>query len=220
MRPLFFVVLLASAAASAQTLEVLGWSEDGGYVALIEHGVGDGSGFPWGTLTILETAKNKPAASARVDLRNDGASEADAVTQLKKKAEAERKRLKISRWVPGKTIAHDEKGALREPEGNPIGTLELKPTRATRKQQARECAEPFGAFLMKVELSLLDAEKPLVVLDEKRVPKERACVTTCQLGPVYAQAKGALFVLQCAIQGFEGPGKLYYPVAARLPVGH
>lgn len=201
-------------------MEVLGWSADGAYVALLEHGVGQGSGFPWARVTILDVAKHRPvSAPTKVDLEAAGASEADAVVQAKKKAESERARLKISAWVPGKKIAHDEKGELRERGGGPIGTLELTAAKATKKQQVRECDEPFSAQRLKLVIHWLDDDAPFTVVDEKTVPKERACTTECAFGPVFAQAKSAVFVLECGIQGFEGKATLSYPVAAKLPYG-
>ena len=106
MRIFVLWLCLASTLARADALEVLGWSPDGRYVALIEHGIYDGSGFPWASLTVLDVVKRKPAAPAmKLDLRGEGATEADAVAQIKKKAEGEQARLKIAQWIAGKTIA-------------------------------------------------------------------------------------------------------------------
>lgn len=217
---LLFAACLVAGAAHADTLEVLGWSADGAYVALVAHGVGEGSGHPWARLTILDTSKRKSVAEpTKVDLDSEGATEADAVTAVKKRAAEERARLKISAWVPGKAVAHDEKGELREQAGPPIGTLELTATKAGKKQQARPCDEPFVAQRLKLVMHWMDDETPFSILDEKKTPKERACVTACKLGSVFAQAKAAVFILECGIQRFEGPATLSFPVVTKLPYG-
>ena len=218
MRIVLVSLLLIAAAVRAQGPEVLGWSPDGAYVALVEHGMGEGSGFPWAKLTILSTAKGKPVvAPTRVDLSNGGATEDDAVAQMKKKAEAERKRLKIAKWVPGRTIATNERGDLTDRSGAPIGTPKITASPANSRQQARACEEPFFAQRIKFEVYFTGDQNPFVALDEKRTPTERACVTQCKLGPVFAQAKAAVFLLACGIQGFEGTATSYYPIAAKLP---
>ena len=154
-----------------------------------------------------------------MDLEAAGASEADAVAQAKKKAEGERTRLKIAAWVQGRKIDHDENGEMHERGGGPIGNLKLTTTKATAKQQVRDCDEPFTALRLKLMIYWLDDDAPFTVVDEKTVPKEHPCITGCTFGPIFAQAKSAVFVLQCGIQGFEGPATLAVPVVSKLPYG-
>jgi hypothetical protein len=220
MRPILLTLCLSAISASADTFEVLGWSPDGAYVATLDHGVGEGSGFPWAKLRLYDTAKRKLAAEpTTVTLETPGATEAEAVRAAKKKAEGEKTRLRIREWVPGKQIAHDDKGELSEQSGAPIGTLKLTATKASKKQQARTCEDPFIAQRLKLVMYFLDDDKPFTVLDEKATPKDRACVGSCKLGPVFAQATAALFVVECQVQGFEGAATLSYPVAVKLPYG-
>ena len=220
------LAVLLSGAAPLDGVEVIGWTPDGSKVVAIEHGVYDGKGTPWARVTFFDTAKRAPLGKPlEVELEGD-ASEADAVAEATKRAEVERVRLKLPKLVPGKTIKTGEKGELTGSDDSPIGDLQIKARKAGKKQQVRECGEPFQAELLTVKLYLMGGDEPLPVLAEKKVPASRACSSGCTAGATYAQGKGALFVLKCSVQGFEGGatqpflvpvGKLEFPLDADLP---
>ncbi len=220
------VLLFLTGASPSDGVEVLGWSPDGSRVVMLEHGIYDGKGTPWARVTFFDTAKRAVVGKPlEVELEGD-ASEADAVAEATKRAEAQRVRLKLPKLVPGKRIKTDEKGELTGADGGPIGNLEIKVTRANKKQRARECAEPFQAELLSVKLFLMGGDEPLSVLTEKKTPAARACSSGCTAGATFSQGKGALFVLRCSVQGFEGAatqpflvpvGKLEFPLEADLP---
>jgi predicted secreted protein len=225
----FAVLLLTGApppALSPDGVELLGWTPDGAKVVAIEHGVYDGKGTPWARATFFDTAKRavigKPLA---VELEGD-ATEAAAVDAVKKLAEAERVRLKLPALVAGVKIATGEKGELTGPDGSPIGDLKITVKKAGKKQSVRECNEPFRAELLTVQLFIMGGEEPITMLAEKKAPAARACSSGCMAGATYGLGKGALFVLKCSVQGFEGGatqpflvpvGKLQYPLWQDIP---
>lgn len=224
---MLLALLLAAAppALSPDGVELFGWTPDGAKVAAIEHGVYDGKGTPWARVTFFDTARRavlgKPIF---VELAGD-ATEAAAVADATKRAEMEWARLKLPKRVPGKVIKSD-KGAMNDASGAPIGDLKVTAKKAGKKQAVRECGEPFQAELLTVQLFLMGGDKPLNVLTEKKVPAARACSSGCTPGATYGQGTGALFVLGCRVQGFEGGatqpflvpmGKLEFPLEADLP---
>ena len=200
-------------------MESLGFSTDGKHAVLLEHGVADGSGHPWARVTIFEAARNAVVGQPiEVMLDAEGATEASAVEQAKKAFEAARVKLNLAPLRPGKEIRHDEKGNLADREGAPIGTLKITTRKATGKE-VKQCYEPFSPLLLALTLYWMDDDKPAKLLAEKRLPKERPCLTGCELGKVFADGTTAIFVLQCGAQGFEGTSTRSVPVAAHLLYG-
>jgi predicted secreted protein len=220
------LALLASAVISLCALpsragvEVLGFSTDGRHVVILEHGVADGSGFPWAKATILDVARNAPAAKPiEVTLQDAAATEAAAVEQVKKGLAAAGEPLKLAPLKAPREIGHDEKGNLHDREGAPIGTVKIEARKAGAKEASKACEDPFSPLLLKVQLFWMDDDTPAKLLVDKKVPKDRACLTGCELGQVFADGRTGLFILQCGAPGFEGPATRSVPVVAKLAYG-
>lgn len=222
----------AKTAAPAQKLsddhvELFGWSPDGTKVAWIENGISDGKGTPWAKVTFFDTSKGAPLGKPlELELEDTERTREDVVAEAMKRAEAERVRLKLPAFVPGKRIATDAKGELTSKDGSPIGNLEVKLRKAGKKERVRECPEGFAAELISAKLFLMGGDAPLKVADEKKTPAARACSMGCTPTSTYGQGKGALFILKCSVQTFEGAdyaptvlplGKLEFPLEADLP---
>jgi predicted secreted protein len=206
-------------------VELFGWTPDGSKVVAIEHGVYDGKGSPWARVTFFDTAKGTTLSKPLELELEPEVPEADAVAEAKKRAEAERVRLKLPALVRGKVIKTDEQG-LWASDGTPIGSLEIKSRKASKKQAVRECGEPAEAELLSVRLFLVGGDTPIKLLDEKKTPATRACSMGCSAGATYGHANAGLFVLKCQIKGYEGPatqaflvpvGKLEFPLDADIP---
>lgn len=210
---------------SANGLEVIGWTPDGSQVVVIEHGE-DEKANPWASVSFYDTVKNAVMARAQYVQLDNEKGQGEAVGEAFKLVEPERVRLKLPALVKGKTFKLEEGGALSHADGSPIGSLEIKAKVAGKKDQSRACAAPWKANLYTVRLFIIDDEKPLTLLAEKRVPSDRACSESCVGNAAYGWGKGGLFVLRCRKQDFEGfgfqtllmtVGKLEYPLEADLP---
>ncbi len=212
--------LCAFARPARAELEVLGFSADGKHAVLLEHGVAEGSGYPWARATVLEVAKNTVVGKpVEVTLESGDATEQEAVAKAKKAFEETRGKLGVAALKAAKLIAHDEKGNLKDREGAPIGTLKLTSRKAKGKEAARPCDEPFAAYLVTLRMFWMDDDTPAKLLADKKVPKERACTQGCKLGRVFADGRSAVFELECAVQGYEGPATKSVAVSARLAYG-
>jgi hypothetical protein len=214
-------------AYSPDGVDVFGWEHNGARVVVIEHGVYDGRGVPWATVTVYDTKKNAPV-SPPISLSYDSTDidEAQAYKDARVKAEAERVRLKLGWLDKGKSLKTAENGAITEPDGAPIGNLEVKLRKASKKEQSRDCPEGWDPQLLTVKLAIMDGDGPITVLKEAKVPPRRACMSECTPHATYGNAKGALFVLLCKVQAFEGfellpvlmtTGGLQYPLSPDLP---
>ena len=104
-------------AANALPIEVVGFSPDDRYVAWIEHGFGEGSGYPWARLYVIEVSRSAydlPPVEVTLDSGNQTDSEDAAVRKARAAADPARARLRVSSWVAPRVIQHDEKGELRD----------------------------------------------------------------------------------------------------------
>ncbi|HZX94979.1 MAG TPA: DUF2259 domain-containing protein [Myxococcales bacterium] len=211
------LLALLLAAAAAGPVEVVGFSPDDKYVAFIEHGVAEGSGYPWARLRVMDVGRSADAAapvSITLDSGKDTDTEEGAVRKARDAAEAARVKLGIASWAAPRIIQTDDKGELSDHTGAPIGTLEIKERAGKGK-----CEEPFRPLLLSLVIHWLDDDKPARVAEEKKPPKDRSCAGECALGGVFAHGKVALVLAKCTVQGFEGPSTHYSPYTARLPYG-
>ena len=220
MRPPLALLVCALSLPAGAAVEALGFSPDGKQVVMLEHGVAEGSGFPWAKVTVLETARGTVVGRPfEVERQDADATEADAVKQAKEAFEAAREKMKIAPLRPGREIAHDAKGVLHDRQATPIGTVKIEARKAAGKEASRACEPPFSPLLLTVTLHWVDDDSPARLLADKKVPKERACLTGCELGRVFADGRTALVLLQCSAPGFEGPETRNVPIAARLAYG-
>ncbi|HUJ26736.1 MAG TPA: DUF2259 domain-containing protein [Myxococcales bacterium] len=198
-------------------LQILGFSPDDRYVAYVEHGVGEGSGNAWATLHVLDVKKGAPARPP-VEIRLDTGDEEAAVAKAREAGEAARGKLQIDAWASPKEVAHDERGAMTEESGAPIGTIELKTKSAGPKERAK-CEEPFQPLLLSLKVIWMDDDRPSRIADEKKPPASRPCASGCALDKVWAHGKAALVSVKCTVQGFEGPVPKYSYYTSLLPYG-
>lgn len=209
-------MLIALLFAAAFPFEVVGFSPDGRYVAFIEHGVGEGSGYPWARLRVLEVARNLDAEAPlelRLDSGKDSDTEEEAVRRARAAAPAALRKLRIASWSAPRVIRHEPDGELTDREGAPIGTLQLQ------RQEARggKCDEPFRPLLLRLVMFFLDDDRPARLAKDGALPKDRPCASTCDLAGMFAHRKSALAVVRCTVPGFEGPGVKYSAYAGVLP---
>jgi len=208
-------------AANALPIEVVGFSPDDRYVAWIEHGVSEGSGYPWARLHVTDVSRSAEAAPAveiKLDSGKDTDTEDAAVRKARSAADPARARLRVASWLPARTIRHDAGGELRERSGAPIGTLRIE-ERAASGKGVPACDEPFRPLLLRLDMVFLDDDKPARLAQDKSVPKDRPCSSGCELAGVFAHGKAAVAFVKCDVQGFEGAGAKYSAYAGKLPYG-
>ena len=210
-------MLLALLLAAAVPIEVIGFSPDDKFVAFVEHGVAEGSGYPWARMRVLDVKRNAdavPSVAFTLDSGKETDTQAAAVAKARGAAETARVKLGIASWAPARAIEHDDKGELRDHTGAPIGTLELQ-----RRAAKGSCDEPYRPVLLRLVIHWLDDDHPARLAEDKKLPRDRPCAGACELAGVFAHGKAALAIARCAVQGFEGPGASYSAYAGTLPYG-
>ena len=222
------LALLPVFGARADQVEVLGFSPTGDSVAVLEHGVGAGSGVPWARLTDYLARTGKPARP-QISVGSGGAdhgapafsSEDAAVAEAKRLGELQRGELQTGQLVPGVELKRDG-NELRAPDGRPLGALDLtaRSSRTRRSAvQAREtqCPAPYMPQRLRLVLRPAGGGKSTLLLNEKRTPGARPCSNRCAAGRAFALKTTAVVLISCGVPGFEGSSTTTFPVVAKLP---
>jgi hypothetical protein len=215
------LIALLLAAGPALPIEVMGFSPDDRYVAWIEHGVSEGSGCPWARLHVTEVSRSGeaiPPVKITLDSGRDTDTEEAAVRKARAAGDTARGKLRVASWVAPRIIQHDEKGELSDHRGAPIGTVQIEERVASGKDKAK-CDEPFRPLLLRLVVLFLDDDHPARLAEDRKLPTDRPCASTCELAGVFAHGKSALAFTRCGVQGFEGPGTKYTAYAGTLPYG-
>jgi predicted secreted protein len=201
-------MLLSLVIATGTAVTVLGFSPDDSKVALIEHGIGSGSGNAHAVLHILDVRKGTEVGQP-VEVNGDNDDEDAAVARARAAAKGDWKATEV---------AHEDGGRMNDAQGAPVGNLELK-TKSAGPREREKCEEPFQPLLVKLTVLWMDDDKPARIADEKKPPAARPCASECAVEKIYAHGKAALVVVKCTVQGFEGPAPKYSYYTAQLAYG-
>ena len=241
----FFVTAIMPASIFAgdfATLNFIGFSEDGKYLAFEEYGTQDGIGFPYSTYYFIETAKNSYAAApvkmtVKEGIDEDAIPSEDAIRlTAKKSAAANLKKFKIVTGNTGVLLAarlptdiNVEKldqgsenknqtikfyGADYEGYTPNFFELSLKSSASNSKR-----CQGFGFDdTLKFELSLKDSSggTSKILQKDKDLPESRGCVNAYSVQNIYTfKDKIAVFINNYSY-GFEGPDMRYMVVTGNF----
>lgn len=234
---LAFLLLSAFSFAQAgtySTLNVIGFSKDGKFMAFEEYGTGDGSGYPYVNIFFINVEKNSYAAEPyRLMIENENSTETIARNKAKLATEKKLKELKIIRGNMGKHLVSrlltDIDVRETESDTTPVElrfseevgsmykrgdyTLKLTPSEVTTK----DC-EGFGFPTFKFELSLRDneAKKTIVLQKDNDLPKGRGCALGYRIQDIFLYERNLVVFISVYKPGFEGPDMDFMAVAGKL----
>lgn len=233
------LIICLSAAANLfagdyATLNFIGFSSDGRYLAFEEYGVQDGSGFPYSNIYFIDTAKNVYAAPpAKAFLKDEMAS---INTARGRSASHAAKKLKQYGIVKGNTGKHvishlindltvsemsDGEAPIAVQFAETIGSmykrghfeLVLRP----EKNMPKDC-EAFEQEMFMLDLKLVnrDYDSTTVLQQDAALPASRGCALGYRFQDVYLH-KGVIVVfLNVFTTGFEGPDMRFMAVTGPL----
>jgi len=216
------------------TLNFLGFSKDGRYLAFEEYGVQDGSGFPYSNFYFVDVAKNSFAArSVYVRIDDEQAKERLARSRARVKAAATLKRLRIvtgntgqltvSRMltdlnVQGPGSGKPQKINFAEIVGSMYrrGDYELVLNPIEVKVRDKAC-DYSDQPIYKFELSLKDkdADKTVILQKDVGLPNSRFCPIDYSMQFVYLYEDNIAVFLNVYDIGFEGPDMRYLVVTGK-----
>lgn len=232
------IPLLADAAPAwagdAATLEILGFTGDGGVFAFEEFGVQDGSGFPYAHRFYIDTASDSflPGTPIRVRIDDETAGVDDARDQAREQGEA---------IVPHATLAGNRGFTAGI---NAVTELSADPTRMAVNPrpvfppvdrplefrieevsvaQPPDCPADFGTVtgfrLLRIGAS--DGETTAILHEDTGVPASRRCPTGYAIGAVqtfFPESGDPVFAVLISVRsfGFEGPDHRWIAIPGKL----
>jgi predicted secreted protein len=214
------------------TLNFIGFSQDGKYLAFEQYGVQDESGFPYSSYYFIDVAKNAfavPPVQVRID--NELATQKQARTRAKLRSAATLRRLRIvsgntgqltvARMLTDLSLEHPGSGKPQRVNFAEIvdsmyrsGNYELvlNPVEVKVKT-CQHTDQPIYKF----DLSLRDKDADKTVILQKDGPKPLSdfCLSEFAIQFVYLYKENIAVFLNIYDPGFEGPDMRYLVVTGK-----
>ena len=226
------MITTAARAGDYATLNVLGFSKDGRYLAFEEYGTQDGSGFPYSNYYFVDVAKNSFASpSINVRLDNEQATENQARSRAKLRAAQILKKLRIvngntgqltvSRQLTDLSVDEFRKGKSQKVNFAEIvgsmykrGDYELTLNLSEVKTKDCDFADsPIYKFAL--NLTDKDNDKTTALQKDSRLPSSRWCPIDYAMQYVYLYEDNIAVFLNTYSTGFEGPDMRYLVVTGK-----
>jgi predicted secreted protein len=226
---LFLVNVAAVHAGDYAKLNFIGFSKDGSFLAYEEHGVQDGSGFPYSNIYIVNVANNSFAAGPFGSrLENELATARQARTRSRLAAaaamrkfgivEGNRGTLVVSRLFTDLSVSRDP--ALTESKSKKINFAELVDSMYTegdydllldlREVKTKACEyEELPVYQLTLTLKDKKAETTTVLQKDSTLPPSRGCPINYGMQYVYLYKNNIAIFLDYYTTGFEGPDMRY-----------
>jgi predicted secreted protein len=231
------LVAIAPAAASAgdvATLNVLGFSNDGGVFAFEEFGVQDGSGYPYANRFYIDTATDSYMSGSpiRVRIDDESASLADARMQAQSEGEmiisdqelAENPGFAAGRNPVTEYSADPYRIVVNpRPVFPPVDApmeIRLEPKLFPASETCAGISDTEQGFRL-LSIDAAAGGTTEILHEDESVPASRGCPTEYRIAGIQTfipHAGPASFAIILAIQsfGFEGPDFRYMAVTRRL----
>ncbi len=217
------------------TLNFIGFSKDGRFLAFEEYGVADGSGFPYSSFYFIDVEKNTFAAPAvHVRIERETATEQQARSRAKVNAAPNLRKFRIVDRNTGKLVVSrlltDISGNQFFKEADDTQTINFAELIASMYREGnydlilkpvgvktKEC-DIFDQPIYKFDLSLRDnnAEKTIVLQRDSTLPASRSCPLHYAIQFVYLYDTYVVVFLNSYSTGFEGPDMRYLAVTGRF----
>lgn len=228
----------SSLAGDYANLNVIGFSNDGKYLAFEEYGSYDGSGYPYSNYYFVMVQENiYAAAPIKIEIQKETATEAQARSKAALAAAKKLTQFKIFKGNVGKHVVSrllNDLSELKE-QGDAGETVRFAEIVGSMYQRGnyelnlkqtitdvKDC-EAFGMDILKLELSLTNKEDGMKVFLQKdeSLPKSRGCVVDYRIQDVYIYERAAnkyniAVFLNTFTPGFEGPDMRYMAVGGKL----
>lgn len=221
-------------AGDAATFRSLGFSGSGAYFAFADYGIADGSGAPYATVAVVDTAKNQWVRSKTVFLKSEeeggSGSEEEAIRQA-----AEAVRLGDFDIKPGQNLGDTLVNRLPtdlspatdvvfSPEFWAEGgasmqlkrfKLVLETKQAPEDENNLWCRDLDGPSLLTLSLINWQQNTKVTLQSDRVLPKSRACAYDYSIRQVIRQGNSLVSVIQYFEPGFEGPNVRHMVVTGK-----
>lgn len=229
---LFSLLTLNCFAGDYATLNVIGFSKNGRYLAFEEYGSQDGSGFPYSNICFIDTAKNVYAAPCiGVIIEKESATESSARRRSALLARKKLKQLGIVKGNTGKlvvshqitdlTFEKSENAASVVKFAEEIGSMyrrgDLELVLKETPVKVKDC-EVYELETNLLELTLVNNEDDTnkVLQKDAALPASRGCALSYELQDVYLYEGFIATFVRYFTPGFEGPDMRFMAVTGKL----
>jgi predicted secreted protein len=213
---LFLGLSLAQAGDIAH-FDLIGFSSNGKYLAFGQAAIGDGTGFPYAGIDVIDVVKNTLVASSNVDTQTDNSSTAGVRAAVLTKAAPMLKKYGIQTGTQSRFVA----GALGGAQGAVMdNTLEFNAKgHAYRLElsmrdggQESEC-NGHAPQLLKV---MLFGKVARVLQNDAKLPSSRRCAADYRMHSVFVYGSSLVVFVSVATDGFEGNNIDFMAISAML----
>ena len=215
------------------SLNFIGFSNDGKYLAFEEYGWQDGSGFPYSNYFFVDVAKNVFAAPpVRKLIEKENVTENSIRSAAKKAAAANLKKFKIVQGNVGKLVVarlltdldafklapggevKDQTVRFTDEISSNYFENEFELSLKTSEVKIKECEYNYEPVL-KFELMLKNLRSDLAstLQNDKSLPASRNCPHTYSIQNVYLYQNKIAVFMNVYTMGFEGPDMRYMVVS-------
>jgi predicted secreted protein len=212
------LVLLFSLARAgdAATLEFIGFSGNGKYLAFEQFGVADGAGFPYAKVQIVDVQKNSVLAQTEKMFESENNTVAQARAALQ--TQALLKRFGITRGNQGQFIGIAPTAPNISGQRSDFiyagRTYTLELNSSFEKQAAKTCPDEIATRL---ELTLTVAGKTRVLQkDGVTLPTARACALSYEMRSAHLLGKSLAVFVAVQNPGFEGADVRWMVITTQL----
>lgn len=220
MKKLFLAIFLGFSLVQAGDLahfDLIGFSKDGKYLAFRQAAIGDGSGFPYADIDVIDVAKNSLVANANVNTQTGNSSTAQVRVAVLTKASSILKKYGITDGNQGRFVA----GALGGSQGAvQDNTLEF---RAVGREYKLELLMKDGGKetdcdghapqLLKITLV---GKITKILQNDTQLPASRKCAADYRMHSVFVYGSSLAVFVSVGSDGFEGSNVRFMVVTAKL----
>jgi predicted secreted protein len=212
-----FLGLSLAQAGDIAHFDLIGFSSNDAYVAFGQSAIGDGTGFPYAGIDVIDVAKNTLVASSNVDTQTDSSSTAAVRAAVLTKSAPMLKKYGIKIGFQGRFVA----GALGGAQGavmdnslefNARGNsyrLEL----SMRDGGAETDCDGHAPQLLKVTLA---GKTTKVLQNDTKLPVSRRCASDYRMHSVFVSSSSMVVFVSVSSDGFEGSNIKFMAVTAKL----
>lgn len=224
---------LAGAASAGDYADrtILGFSPDGGVFAFEEFGVGDGSGFPYATVYMIDTERDQWVSGTPIRVMHE--SEMETLANVREEA-----RQRATPWMTHYDVAPRGRVVVSNPSSeasadpyevrfttdlyanwrNHIWTLRLTPVPLPEPLWCQGLEPPLQGFRLVLANPDGAAE---TIHDDTAIPASRACPQDYAIADVvtyFPEGREPVMVVLVHVisQGFEGPDRRFLAVATHF----
>lgn len=207
---------------------IIGFSPDGAYFAFEEYGIQDGSGFPYASIYVIETATDSWVAGTPIRIRID--DETATLQSVRDQAYDQAGPILNSLGIglPGRHLLSNPLTELGDHRNVAFLVRAFSPLQTTgwsltvqERALPTDCPD-LGQLIVGFDLWLTSPEGETLQLNhDERIPESRNCPVGYGAADVFAFDRPdrtiLIILLNMFTIGFEGPDRRYLAIATQLP---